>query len=149
MQIKCVFLFSWIMAFAVSFELSSCLGSHEQTSECSKGWEGECESPSYQTIKCEWTVCRTLMASERALRWLSSSVHFRMSAWKSGPSFAVGSSPVTLTGSPSEDPMAGGTSTSAWCASGCCEYWPLVALGQPEQFAVTQQTSGPSSVLFL
>lgn len=27
MQIKCVFLFSWIMAFAVSFELSSCLGS--------------------------------------------------------------------------------------------------------------------------
>lgn len=85
------------------------------------------------------------MASGRALRWPSSSVHFRMSAWKSGPSFAAGSSPVTPTGSPSEDLMAGGTSTSAWCASGCCEYRPLRTLGQPEQFAVVQQTSGPSS----
>lgn len=38
MQIKCVFLFSWIMALAMSFELSAHCSQGKKSSECSKGW---------------------------------------------------------------------------------------------------------------
>lgn len=98
------------------------------------GWTNYCcREPVAHPKKliCEWTVLRIWMASEGASTDCPPLL-FRMSAGKFGHFCAVGSFPVPPTRSPSAARMAKQTSTSAWCAKGCCEYRPPTSLcGRP------------------
>lgn len=72
-------------------------------------------------LKCEQVVLRISMASEGASTDCPPLL-FRMNAWKFGHFCALGSFPVPPPRSLSAAQMAKETSTSAWCAKGCCEY---------------------------